>query len=225
MGAPYVRRELVSEFIRPAGGARVLDVGCGTAEILAFLPGDVDYWGFDISARYVDAAATKFGERGRFHCARLDARQIDSMPRFDIVIAIGLLHHLDDSDALGLFELARRALSAKGRVVTLDPCLAPDQNPIARFLIERDRGQNVRTAEAYRALPGSVFGNVQGQLRHRRWIPYTLDHGMQSMNIPRTWEARISAISPGPMPLAIKAGHRHEPSRWRSLQWPDGQRG
>lgn len=173
MGAARVRRELVAEFIRPAAGMRVLDIGCGTAEILDFLPEGVDYCGFDISERYVDAASARFGARGQFRCGRLDARQVDSMPRFNVVLALGVLHHLDDGEARGLFELAGCALRTNGRVVTLDPCLAQGQNPIARFLIERDRGQNVRTAAAYRALAGSAFGTVRGHLRHRRWIPYT----------------------------------------------------
>ena len=173
MGATRVRTELISEFIRPSAGMRLLDIGCGTAEILAFLPEGVDYWGFDISARYVAAAQARYGSRAKFHCGLLDAQQVDALPRFDVVIALGVLHHLTDSEARGLFELARRALRAAGRVVTVDPCLAQGQNPIARFLIQRDRGQNVRSAEAYRALPGSSFDLVQGQVRHRSWIPYT----------------------------------------------------
>lgn len=173
MGASRMRQELVNDFIRPTPGMRLLDIGCGTAEILGFLPEDVHYWGYDISPRYIDAAQLRFGTRGHFHCGPLDAQQLDQLPQFDLVIATGVLHHLDDGEASGLFELAKHALTRDGRVVTIDPCLAPGQNPIARFLIANDRGQNVRDAAAYRELPRSNFTNIDGQLRHRRWIPYT----------------------------------------------------
>lgn len=173
MGATRIRREWVRDFIRPVPGMRVLDIGCGTAQILDLLPKDVAYWGYDISERYIAAAKTKFGSRGHFHCGFFDVLQVESLPKFDLVIALGVLHHLDDMESRSLFELAKRALVPEGRFVTMDPCISPGQNPLARFLINRDRGQNVRIAEAYRALPTASFSMVNGQLRHRSWIPYT----------------------------------------------------
>jgi len=173
MGAARLRAEFVRDFIRPFAGMRILDIGCGTADILAFLPDSVQYWGFDISERYIEAARTRFGDRGHFECALLDAERVDALPKFDLAIAAGVLHHLDDEQARQLCRLAERALKPDGRLVTTDPCFAAGQNPIARFLISRDRGQNVRTSEAYRALPASVFGQVHGVLRHRNWVPYT----------------------------------------------------
>jgi SAM-dependent methyltransferase len=173
MGASRARQELVREFIRPAVGTRLLDIGCGTAAILSFLPQRVEYWGYDISAPYIQDAKNRFGARGHFHCGLFDALELDRIPKLDVVIAIGVLHHLDDSEAIGLFELARRALKRDGRAITMDPCFAHGQNPVARFLIGRDRGQNVRTADRYMALPRPHFGQIKGQLRHRAWIPYT----------------------------------------------------
>lgn len=173
MGAARLRAEFVRDFIRPVPGMRILDIGCGTADILNFLPDDVQYWGYDISAPYIEAAKARFGGRGHFECALLDTERVDELPPFDLAMAAGVLHHLDDEQAKSLFRLAERALKPDGRLVTTDPCFAVGQNPIARFLISRDRGQNVRTSEAYRALPSSVFGQVHGVLRHRSWVPYT----------------------------------------------------
>ena len=173
MGATRIRHEIVRDSIRPNPGMHLLDIGCGTAEIVGFLPEDIKYWGYDISARYIDAAKKKFGGRGHFHCRLLDQQQIERLPKFDIVMAFGVLHHLNDSEARNFFELANRALRPDGRVLTIDACFAQHQNPIARFLISQDRGQNVRTADGYRALPKTSFNVIDGQLRHRSWIPYT----------------------------------------------------
>ena len=173
MGAQTIRRDLVDNFIRPVPGSRILDIGCGTAEILPFLPDGAEYWGYDISQAYIDAARQRFGDRGHFACKLLDQAELEKLPKFDAVIATGVLHHLDDPQAKELFDLAHHALAEGGRVVTIDPCLSPGQNPVARWLIQHDRGQNVRTREGYRELPAHAFSRIDGTLRHRSWIPYT----------------------------------------------------
>jgi len=43
LGADGLRRENARQSIRPAPGARVLDIGCGTGTILKFLPLETDY--------------------------------------------------------------------------------------------------------------------------------------------------------------------------------------
>lgn len=173
LGAADIRKDLVRNQMRLQAGMRVLDIGCGTAEIIDFLPPEVGYWGFDISAPYIDAAKLRFGARGTFHCGILDGQQVARLPKFDLVIALGVLHHLSDSEALGLFELAKAALVPAGRVVTIDPCFVAGQNPLAHFLIASDRGRNVRDQSGYRALPINSFREVDGFIRRRSRIPYT----------------------------------------------------
>ncbi len=172
MGAHRFRARLVEEFVRPARGMNVLDVGCGPADILAHLD-DVNYWGFDISQPYIDQARGRFGERGSFHCKILSVEDLHGMPPFDLVLAIGVVHHLDDDQALDLLRIAHRALGPGGRMLTVDPCLTLRQNPIARFLIEHDRGRNVRDRSGYEALMTQVFDPSCIEVRHQIWVPYT----------------------------------------------------
>ncbi|MCC7110999.1 MAG: class I SAM-dependent methyltransferase, partial [Deltaproteobacteria bacterium] len=69
-------RRWVDELLRPRAGQRVLDIGCGPADLLRFLP-NVDYVGFDSSADYIEAARARFGARGRFEHARVDAASLE----------------------------------------------------------------------------------------------------------------------------------------------------
>jgi len=172
MGGRRARARFARDFIRARAGMTVLDLGCGPADILDHLH-DVDYWGFDISAAYVERARARFGGRGRFHDHALAAAELDTLPSFDVVLALGLIHHLDDAEALAVIRLAHRALRPGGRLVTADPCLQPGQNPIARFLVSRDRGHNVRDEAAYAALARAVFPSLRAEVRDQAWIPYT----------------------------------------------------
>ena len=72
-----------------------------------------------------------------------------------------------------LLRLVATALAPAGRFVSIDPVYVPDQHPVARALIRRDRGQNVRGPDGYAALARSVFPDVRGIVRHRTWVPYT----------------------------------------------------
>jgi SAM-dependent methyltransferase len=172
MGAHQGRIRFISDFVRPVPGSAILDIGCGTADILDYLP-CVDYWGFDINLAYIDQAKARFGVRGKFQCQELKAADLDNLMKFDIVLAIGLLHHLDDTTAVNTLVLAHRALKREGHLLTIDPCIEPGQNPIARFLVTHDRGQHVRTSEGYAALVSSIFMQPRVEVIHRSWIPYT----------------------------------------------------
>lgn len=173
MGAKQARARIVRDYVRPFAGMRILDLGCGTAEILSELPTDIIYVGYDMSADYIACAKKKFSGRGMFHCRLLEEAELATLEKFDLVMGIGVLHHLDDAIARQFMTLSKSALKPNGRLFTLDPCFVAGQNPIARFLVSRDRGQNVREAKPYEALARTVFANVNGNVRHQAWIPYT----------------------------------------------------
>jgi SAM-dependent methyltransferase len=175
-GGPRARRNYVDEFVRPKSGDRILDIGCGTGDILACLP-DCTYVGFDSDREYVAAATRRFGARGRFFCADVTA-VLSNLPfeasSFDIVMANGVLHHLPDGAAKDLLRLAATAMKPTGRLVTHDGCYADGQSRIARYLLSMDRGRHVRRERAYLDLASSVFEEVNATIRHRATrLPYT----------------------------------------------------
>ena len=175
VGAQASRETFVETYVRPRPGDQVLDVGCGPADILEHLSG-VNYFGFDISPSYIESATRRFGDRGRFFCERVSHARafLEREGQFDIVLAIGILHHLDRDEALDLFRIAKRALRPGGRLVTLDPCYAPGQSRLARYLASRDRGRFVRTEQEYRSLAQGEFPAVAASVRHDLLrMPYT----------------------------------------------------
>ncbi len=172
MGANEGWRQFVLRDIRPMAGMRLLDIGCGPADLLDHLPA-VEYWGFDPSTTYIEHARGKHGARGHFFADLLTEATLEHLPSFDLVVMSGVLHHLADAEARAVLALANRALVDSGRLVTVDPCLVPGQNPVARWLIKADRGRNVRDEAGYRALVETILPVCRSTVRHKRWIPYT----------------------------------------------------
>ncbi len=164
---------LVEDFICPKPGIRILDIGCGPADILEYLP-EVEYHGFDLSSKYIRSAQKRFGSRGNFWCKKVNDAAFDELGEFDVVIATGVVHHLDDAEARSLFELARRGLKPAGRLITFDGCFITGQGFLARTFLKMDRGQFVRNKVQYESLAQSVFPYVATDIRTDLLrIPYT----------------------------------------------------
>lgn len=173
LGATQLRRDMVAKYICAVPGDKVLDIGCGPGDMLAMLR-EVDYTGIDLNEDYIAAARSTFGPHGSF-CVG-DARDLGRLAdqEFDIILGMGLLHHLDDAAAGGVFRFASSVLRPEGRMISLDPCFSETQSSIARWLINRDRGQNVRAAEGYSALARPAFERVECHVRDDLLrVPYT----------------------------------------------------
>ncbi len=157
LGAKRKRNILRDDYIRPFDGMRIFDIGCGPADILNHLE-DVKYLGADFSEAYISEAKNKYGDKGEFFVGSADALPPRD-EKFDLVMALGLLHHLEDAECIALFETAKRQLVSKGRVITFDGVFTENQSSAARFFLNKDRGQNVRFADGYTKLAKQAFGD------------------------------------------------------------------
>ena len=171
IGAARASEILVREHVRPRAGQRLLDIGCGTGEIVPFLAG-VDYVGFDENPEYVRAARARY-PGARFSCERIDAH-VANDESFDLALAFGVLHHLNDVEAGELLRLAYSSLRPGGRLITLDGCYVDGQNRVARWLLSSDRGRYVRSRDEYLRLMRGVFHDINPVLRADLLrVPYT----------------------------------------------------
>ncbi len=167
------RQRYIEEYVQPQPGQRVLDIGCGTGECVALFP-KVDYLGIDLSPKYIHAANLHYGHLGRFITGNVDSLSAQQLGQFDLVMANGVLHHLNDQQVQHLLRVARQVLRPGGRLVTLDACWIPNQSLIARCFLHLDRGEYIRTAEGYQQLAQNVFPMCQAHIRHNLMrIPYT----------------------------------------------------
>jgi SAM-dependent methyltransferase len=172
VGGPGFAKVLVREYLQPRVGARILEIGCGPGTIVGYLP-RVEYLGFDLSSKYIEAARKRF-PRAQFVCERVRGFSLAKHQSFDAVLALGILHHLDDQEAKQLFQIAHDALKSGGKLITLDGVWTSDQSGTARWLLARDRGENVRSEPEYVKIASEVFVNVRPSVRHDLLrIPYT----------------------------------------------------
>ncbi len=163
----------VREHLRPKDGERLLDLGCGTGKILEFLP-STDYWGLDLDEGRIASARAVYGERAHFFHADLRDEPWPVEGAFDRVMAVGVLHHLSDTEVVKVLRRAKSRMKPGAKLVTLDGCYEKGQPWMARLLLSLDRGRFVRTRDAYAALALEVFGDVRLRTERRLLLlPYT----------------------------------------------------
>jgi SAM-dependent methyltransferase len=151
----------------------VIDIGCGPGYAVQWLPGS-QYFGFDVCGAYIDYATRKFGRHAVFHCGLFSPQCASTLPKADLVLMMGLLHHLTDEECVSLLRLAKSAMKDGGKLLTLDGCYKDGQSRMARYFLDSDRGEYIRTPESYIRIARSVFGKVVPSLRDDLFfIPYT----------------------------------------------------
>ena len=92
---------------------------------------------------------------------------------FDFVILFGILHHLNNKQANNVLALCKKKMKKNSKLLTEDPIFVNNQNFVARFLISKDRGNNVRKEKEYLKLLKLHFKNLKSKVTHQFFIPYT----------------------------------------------------
>ena len=69
--------------------------------------------------------------------------------------------------------MAKFYLKKKGNMITVDNIFVNKQNFIAKFLIQMDKGENVRSREGYLNILKNHFKKINSKIYHQKFIPYT----------------------------------------------------
>ncbi len=149
LGSGEAMTRLVNDFIRPAPGDRIFDFGCGPADIINYLPTGIEYVGFDFNEKCIDSAKMKYGNRGTFILGNIADDSIPNCGQFDIVCAIGVLHHLPEKDAVKLIDDGVKLLKEGGRLITLDNINEDYVGVVNKIALKLDRGAYIRNKDDY----------------------------------------------------------------------------
>ena len=174
VGAGYMTRWLVNDVYKLRKGDKLIDVGCGPGRLLSQLPAGVHYVGFDPNRSYVEAAQKRYGSVATFLLGTASDFMTDG--RFyeaDLVGCVGVLHHLDDSEVLVVLKLAQRVLKPGGRMVCLEPCFLRHQDHLSRWIMNRDRGRNIRDERGWKQISQHAFDDVSTSVvSGLLWVPW-----------------------------------------------------
>jgi SAM-dependent methyltransferase len=132
-----------------------------------------EYVGLDSNPEYT-LRARRLYPNAQFVCQSVTEYKVPQSEYFDLVLALGIVHHLEDSEAVQLFRIAQTALKPEGRLITLDGIWLPNQSWFSKFLLRIDRGTFVRGEKEYIELALTSFSKIKPTVRHDLLrIPYS----------------------------------------------------
>ena len=148
---------LNSKILKTDSIERVLDFGSGIGHHSQLFQGK-QYLGIEplescvLSAKklYKDSTAT-------FLLGDHTALKSLTEGTFDLIFAIGVLHHIDDLVFNEFVEQAFRLLKPGARLMTFDPVLHPNQSKLSKWVVKQDRGHWVRTENEYLTVIKKLF--------------------------------------------------------------------
>jgi SAM-dependent methyltransferase len=175
VGGSRDRADFVKTHVLFRPDEKVVDAGCGTGSALEFLP-PVNYVGFDPNSGYIHAAQSRYGSRGQFLCGDADSPEVWELAQSaDTFLSFGVLHHLTDSQIKKILSLARRCLRPSGRFIFYEPCFSASDDVLGRIFMSLDRGGNIKSDQAWRALLSEYFATLEEHIRRPvYWFRYTI---------------------------------------------------
>ncbi len=171
------RFDFVRDCIGDVTGLRILDLGCGTCKVLRRIRDEMEYVGIDMNASYIESAKKEFAARetAKFYCMDLNAFAGQCETKFDLVVMSGVMHHITDAEVDAAMESIKRILSLKGRFVSQDGVYTDGMNPIAKLLLNLDRGEYVRHERDWLRLMKKHWDEVHYEIRTDTLrLPYSL---------------------------------------------------
>lgn len=158
----FAVRKIISNVLRTQKYKSVLDFGCGIG-ILAPLFSPKRYLGFDIDARAIAYAKNKYPE---YSFQVSDATKLRLHKKFDLIVVVGVLHHLNDREVRSALGIMKLLLASKGKAIIIEATPPIYRwNIFGHFLRTLDKGNYVRTIESYRSL---VDGDLEIEKQYEK---------------------------------------------------------
>jgi cyclopropane fatty-acyl-phospholipid synthase-like methyltransferase len=157
VGANALKKRFLETYLPSERPLRVLEIGCGPGKNLDYLPRDIEYVGCDLSSKYIEHAKKKYGHLADFYCMSVaDLSKLNIEP-FDVVISMGVLHHLSDDLVRAFCQETTLVLKKNGLFLAQEPCWTDSQSWINRKIMSYDRGDDIRYMDGYCDLLKSTF--------------------------------------------------------------------
>lgn len=117
--SPYLERQRIRHVVRYIpNDAEILDIGCGRAKILDYLPSVRSYYGIDILDQVI-AYDCQYHPGKEFHRIDIERENLPPEKRFDIILMMAIIEHF--SSPIKILRKIVPSLKEYGMIIITTP--------------------------------------------------------------------------------------------------------
>lgn len=145
----------------------VLDIGCGSGEILKYLPKTIRYTGIDSNQYFIDYAKKKYGGDIREFICR-EASEIDRFitAPFDTLIFSMFIHHCSNEYVISLWDSIKESITKQ--VIVLEPIITKPMDFCSKLYLSIEDGEYVKTTHELEELFSQMGLTIMKKTLHRQ---------------------------------------------------------
>ncbi|MBI4058771.1 class I SAM-dependent methyltransferase [Candidatus Microgenomates bacterium] len=142
-----VIKKVIKYNLGKTDGKSIFDLGCGTG-VLAPLFSPKSYMGIDIDPTLIEYAQS---HHPRYKFEAGDATNVKLKNKFDIVLVVGVIHHLNNRNVKKFIDVIKMHLKKDGRVLIVE-AIPPifKWNLLSYINRKMDRGAFIRDLDVYK---------------------------------------------------------------------------
>jgi SAM-dependent methyltransferase len=165
-----------NQILKPDGVKKVLDFGCGIGYHSKEFIGS-EYLGIEPLTDCVNKANRIFkNSENNFIVGDHESLKSIKDSSYDLIIALGVLHHINDSIFDEFIKESHRILKVGGRLTTFDPVYHNGQSKISKWVVSRDRGTWIRTTEGYSERIQKIYNQEPSKKIYTNLLRIPYDH-------------------------------------------------
>lgn len=126
---------------------KVLDVGCGTSNIVKFFGNNIDYVGFDCSKKYIEYSRKKYPKFSFLNKSVLE--KIDTTQDFDVIISLGVMAALNDETLKDMCSILCTYANKNTKFLLADMNYSENASKLEKFLCKNERNSYIRGEQDY----------------------------------------------------------------------------
>ena len=160
IGADSYLKKFAYVFLNQGDNIKILDLGCGTSNILKFLTlskkeKNISYVGIDVSEKYIEYTKKKFPDGVYFVQSVCDQINVDM--KFDLIICLAVMAALDDDKLKDMFGVICSKANMSTKIILSDMNCRENANALEKFFYRNERNSYVRREEEYRQIITQYF--------------------------------------------------------------------
>lgn len=146
IGGKKFFKNYVEKYVSPKENQTILELGCGSGNILYYLPKTIDYTGLDLNSKCIKYCKKKFPS---FEFLIKDVSDFNLNKTFDIIFSEGIMACLSDEQIEKMLKNICKHSKKDTKIILSDMNFCKENTKLQNFFLKQERGKYLRSTKDF----------------------------------------------------------------------------